>query len=96
MGLRPPPRLGIQRLAGAGNHAQSCQIVLLRILLAVPHEHPQRRGSGEHLGHAVALNNLPRCARMRVIHRALAEHGGHARAQGRIHDVRMPDYPSNV
>src|SRR6202166_2524211 len=51
---------------------------------------------GEHLGSAIALHDFPCYSWIRIIDCSFAEQRRHARAQWRVHDIRMPHNPADV
>src|SRR5215469_2162779 len=96
MGLRPAPGFGIQGLPGTRDYFEAGEVVLRRILISVSHEHAQGRGRSEHLGHTVALDDLPGGAGVREIDGAFAKQSSGAGAERRINDIGVADDPADV
>jgi hypothetical protein len=86
MRLRPSPRLRVERFASAGNHAQARKIMRRRIFRAEAHKHTDRCRC-ETFRHAVAFDDFPCHAGVRIVDRAFAKQRRHTGAERRINNV---------
>ena len=92
----PHPGLGIDRLADRAEQAQRREIVLLRVLVAEPHEGADRRRRGVEDRDAVALDDVPEAVGPRVRRRALVHQRGRAVREDPVDDVGVARHPAAV
>jgi hypothetical protein len=86
----------VQRLAGEEQVTQGRKAVLLDPLARELAEHAHRRGRREHHGYLVFVDDVPPDPGIRVVGRALVDHGRNACEQGAVDDVAVADDPADV
>lgn len=83
----PMPRLRVDRLAHAAEHAQTAQIVILHVVLAQATKKTDGGGRGVELRDLVLVYGLPVSRRSRVHGRGFEDGRGYAIDERAIHDV---------
>ena len=92
----PHPGFGVDRLADRAQHAQTGQVVPVRVLLAPLHERSDRRRRGVQDGDAVLLDQRPEAILVGIVGRAFVHDHRGAVGQRAVHDVRVTGDPADV
>src|SRR5262245_14884061 len=94
--VRPAPGFRTQGLAATGEIPQAFYVVLWRSLRAVTHKHTHRCRGGKHSRHAVPLDDAPDHPRVGIIRGTFPKHCRRTGHKRRIHDIAVPDDPTNI
>ena len=94
--LVPPPGLRVDWLTDGAEEAETRQVMPFRVLVAPPHERPDRGRGRVQDRDVVFLDHPPESVGLRPIRCAFVHEDARAVREGTVHDVRVAGDPTDV